>query len=441
MNKTKQRFRPALSAILWIFVFFSLNNTVLSQVQFGGVNLAGAEFGGNNLPGTFNKNYTYPTNKEVDYFVGKGMNVFRLPFLWERLQQNESGPLNSAELSRIKTFVDYAASKEAYTILDPHNYARYYGEVIGEKLPVEAFADFWQKLASEFKDNPYVFFGLMNEPHGMETELWLSDANAAIQAIRSTGAKNLILVPGNAYTGAHSWTANWYGTPNGTVMQDIVDPADNYAFELHQYLDDNSSGTSETCVNTTIGSERLKGVTNWLRQHNARGFLGEFGISANETCLQALDDMLSYMDENSDVWLGWTYWAAGPWWGDYMFSVEPKDGEDRPQMDVLEKHLGNSSKAANPISPVTNFALYQNYPNPFNGATRIDFEIAQPGDVQVNIYNVLGHKISSPLHKILSAGQHSTTWKTTENLASGIYFYELTFEKTTIDLKRMLLMQ
>jgi endoglucanase len=50
------------------------------------VNLAGADFGEGNLPGTFDVDYTYPTFEEVDYFVGKGMNVFRIPFRWERLQ-------------------------------------------------------------------------------------------------------------------------------------------------------------------------------------------------------------------------------------------------------------------------------------------------------------------------------------------------------------------
>ena len=30
-------------------------------VWLTGVNLAGAEFGDNNLPGTYNQNYTYPT--------------------------------------------------------------------------------------------------------------------------------------------------------------------------------------------------------------------------------------------------------------------------------------------------------------------------------------------------------------------------------------------
>jgi endoglucanase len=49
--------------------------------------------------------------------------------------------------------------------------------------------------------------------------------------------------------------------------------------------------------------------------------------------------MLTYMDSNSDVWRGWTYWAGGAWWGDYPLSVQPgDDGKPRPQMTVLVRH-------------------------------------------------------------------------------------------------------
>lgn len=58
----------------------------LSGCALSGVNLAGAEFGGNSIPGVFGTDYIYPLEEEVDYFVGKGMNVFRIPFRWERLQ-------------------------------------------------------------------------------------------------------------------------------------------------------------------------------------------------------------------------------------------------------------------------------------------------------------------------------------------------------------------
>ena len=33
------------------------------------------------------------------------------------------------------------------------------------------------------------------------------------------------------------------------------------------------------------------------------------------------------------VLLAW--WAAGPWWGDYMFSIEPDAGGEKPQIAWL----------------------------------------------------------------------------------------------------------
>lgn len=303
-----------------------------------GVSLAGADFGERSLPGKYGVDYIYPTTQEVDYFVKKGMNVFRIPFRWERLQQTLMGEFDSNEQKRLAEVVGYIVDKGAWAILDPHNYARYHDDIIGEGTEIEAFADFWRRLASLFTHSR-VIYGLVNEPHTMKTELWLEGANAAISAIRQTGASNLVLVPGNAWSGAHSWQQDWYGTPNGEVMLGVSDPVDNLAFEVHQYMDDDSSGTTLECVSSSIGSERLTGFTNWLRRHGFRGFLGEFGGGKNQTCYQAIEDMLTYIEDNQEVWIGWTYWAAGPWWGGYEFSIEPKNGEDAPMMDVLERFL------------------------------------------------------------------------------------------------------
>jgi endoglucanase len=94
---------------------------------YTGVNLAGADFAPDQLPGTYRTHYIYPTHAEIDYFTGKGMNVFRLPFLWERLQHTQFGDFDAVELARIDDFVNYATGKGASVVLDPHNYARYYG--------------------------------------------------------------------------------------------------------------------------------------------------------------------------------------------------------------------------------------------------------------------------------------------------------------------------
>ncbi|HMJ14930.1 MAG TPA: glycoside hydrolase family 5 protein [Polyangiaceae bacterium] len=317
-----------------------------STVAYRGVNLASAEFGEGTLPGTHGVHYVYPDPSYAggytsqDYFItNKGMSVIRLPFRWERLQPVRRAALDAAELGRLTTTVSHITGKGASVILDPHNYARYQGQLIGSAVPNADFADFWARLAAAFRGNSRVIFGLMNEPHSMPTEQWLGAANAAIAAIRNAAANNLILVPGNAWTGAHSWSQNWYGTPNATVMLNINDPGNNFAYEVHQYLDSDSSGTNEACVSANIGSQRLQGFTNWLKQNGKRGFLGEFGAGSSATCLSALDDMLAHVHANPDVWLGWTYWAAGPWWASYFMSLEPRNGADAPQMAPLARHL------------------------------------------------------------------------------------------------------
>lgn len=52
---------------------------------------------------------------------------------------------------------------------------------------------------------------------------------------------------------------------------------------MHQYLDSDGSGTSATCVSSTIGAQRLQDATQWLQQNNLKGFLGEIGAGSNGT--------------------------------------------------------------------------------------------------------------------------------------------------------------
>lgn len=323
------------SCFIFIAVMLAASLGFSDGVRFAGVNLAGAEFTPGRLPGSYNQDYTYPTTQEVDHFMSKGMNLIRLPFRWERLQQTTNAPFNTTELSRIQTLVNHTAAKGGYLLLDVHNYARYYNtNVIGSPaLPTGTFTNLWGRLATLFRNHPQVIFGLMNEPHDMSTQVWLGAANAAIQIIRAVGATNLIFVPGNHWSIAH----DWHNSGNATVMLSVSDPIDNFAFEVHDYYDDEN--TNRDC-SPDVGIARLTQFTAWCRANGFKGFYGEFGVSTNATCLAATSNMLAYVNVNSDVWLGWSYWAAGPWWGDYRFSIEPTNSViDRPQTDVLQEGI------------------------------------------------------------------------------------------------------
>ncbi len=307
-------------------------------LAFTGVNLSGGEFGQVSAAkrAVYATDYLYPTSAELTYFAGKGMNVIRLPFHWENLQPTPKQPLDPTDLKRFRAVVTEATARGMTVLIDPHNFACYYGKFIGgPEVSDGDFADFWGRLAAEFRDNPRVWFGLMNEPHDLPAEQWLASANAAIAAIRQAGAHNLILVPGVDWTGAHSWVKGG----SGTVMLGVRDPGQHYVFEVHQYLDEDCSGTKPETVSPTIGSERLREFTLWCREHGQQAFLGEFAAGDTVRGAEAIQDMLRDMEMNRDVWTGWAWWSAGPWWGDYMFSVEPKNGQDAPLMRWLTPHL------------------------------------------------------------------------------------------------------
>ena len=76
------------------------------------------------------------------------------------------------------------------------------------------------------------------------------------------------------------------------------------------------------------------------------------------------------------------------------------------------------------------FVLRQNYPNPFNTATTIAYRVPQPGRVTVEIFNLLGEKVATPVDKRHSAGDYRVIWNGTDtqghDLPSGVYYCRLT---------------
>lgn len=109
-------------------------------------------------------------------------------------------------------------------------------------------------------------------------------------------------------------------------MVGLTDPSDKIVYEMHQYLDSDSSGTSDTCVSTTIGAERIAAATAWLKANNKKGILGEFAGGANSVCETAVTGLITALEAASDVWMGAMWWGGGPWWGNYIFSMEPTAG-------------------------------------------------------------------------------------------------------------------
>ena len=326
---------------LWFLASVSAAIAGPSGMGLEGVNISGGEFNGTTVPGVYDTNYIYPSQFEISYFASKGMTVIRVPFSWERMQPTANGPLDPTELGRFDTVVNMATTAGLSVVADPHNYGAYYGTTIGVPggQPNSMFANFWSQMATHYKSNPKVIFGLMNEPVGssMTSTTWLASAQAAINAIRTAGATNLILVPSTYW----EHPVNFLQL-NAADMINITDPANNWSYEVHQYLDSDGSGTHPDFLSVSDSVATLSSFTAWLLANHKTAFLGEIGVTSAAGALADLSAMLQYMHANPTAWTGFTYWTAGAWYGpSYMFGVEPINGQDTPQMTTLISNLGN----------------------------------------------------------------------------------------------------
>ncbi|HEY3295410.1 MAG TPA: right-handed parallel beta-helix repeat-containing protein [bacterium] len=69
----------------------------------------------------------------------------------------------------------------------------------------------------------------------------------------------------------------------------------------------------------------------------------------------------------------------------------------------------------------TVFALHAVYPNPFNPATRISYDLPQPCEVRLRVFDVLGREVTTLVSQRQSAGFYSVEWNA-QAYPSGMYF-------------------
>ncbi|KAG9074555.1 hypothetical protein FRC06_010608, partial [Ceratobasidium sp. 370] len=95
----------------------------LTKFKYFGVSESCAEFGDGKIPGVLNTDYTWPAPSSIDYFMSKGMNTFRIPFMVERLvppANGLTGAFDTTYLNSLKTTVQYITGKGGYAAIDPH---------------------------------------------------------------------------------------------------------------------------------------------------------------------------------------------------------------------------------------------------------------------------------------------------------------------------------
>lgn len=130
--------------------------------------------------------------------------------------------------------VTLAANRGAYVVLDLHRF----------RAPRQEHADFWIDCARRYRNHPAVLFDLFNEPHGITWDIWRDGGyvgeegshdesafletsekaanrgfesvgmQALVDAVRSTGAKNIVIA------GGLWWCNDLRGVVDGYALSD-----------------------------------------------------------------------------------------------------------------------------------------------------------------------------------------------------------------------------
>ncbi|MCF7920000.1 MAG: T9SS type A sorting domain-containing protein [Candidatus Cloacimonetes bacterium] len=80
-----------------------------------------------------------------------------------------------------------------------------------------------------------------------------------------------------------------------------------------------------------------------------------------------------------------------------------------------------------PEDEITIITQLNIYPNPFNPLANISFGLAEPGFVEIDIYNLKGQKVKSLAQEYYDRGNFQIVWDASLN-SSGVYFIEMTID-------------
>lgn len=158
-----------------------------------------------------------------------GANTIRLPVVesfWFGRGKGKKIKSNDQEAYRkiVDEVIQMASGEGAYVILDLHRYG----------APQEFAREFWLDAAPRYANNPAVLFDLYNEPHGISWEHWRNGGEKEVKkkgskekktiqivgmqdlvdAVRSTGARNVIIAGGTSYA------YNLKGILDGYALED-----------------------------------------------------------------------------------------------------------------------------------------------------------------------------------------------------------------------------
>jgi hypothetical protein len=234
-------------------------------VRLVGVNLCGCEWSaaGYGPSGGFGGDMVQSVNAAVSTWKS---NCLRVPlnqdfwFGYSNGSSASSTTQSTANQNKYRTYIDNvvnaASGKNVCVELDLHWSGKgSWGSSVDAKqqnMPDDHSTDFWQDVATRYKNNPAVLFNLYNEPKDDSWSIWKNGGQSGsgfhtpghqslVNTIRTTGANNVIIVGG----------LGWAYDMTGVAANALSDPGGNgIAYEAHIY--DNKGTGAPGIWNTNV---------------------------------------------------------------------------------------------------------------------------------------------------------------------------------------------
>jgi hypothetical protein len=115
------------------------------------------------------------------------------------------------------------------------------------------------------------------------------------------------------------------------------------------------------------------------------------------------------------------------------YAFIPADGlykiPERAVVTLVGQIIPNTAIGKQENEQPREVSLLKSYPNPFNHTTRIDVDLEQPTECQLNIYNVSGQIVKTLFSGLHTADAQDIEWDATDDnglsISSGIYYCTL----------------
>jgi endoglucanase len=331
--------------------------------QYRGVNISGAEGGktqtGDKYPGQVWTDFYWPDESDLTPFLGAANGgdvgpaaIIRYPVKWERCVESLGGELRADATKALDKVIDLCEPTNTVLVIDIHNYNRFKDDQGTEHLlsfegevKVSDYCDFVARLSARYADRTNVAICLMNEPHDLGT--WDNGDSSgvglakqyqqAVTASRDQGFTGMLFIgpsPWNKVSGLDD------GDEMGEELAKIVDPLNLTILDIHQYPDSGQEGNDSSIENDDpeIIAKRIQPGTDWGRRHGKKCLLGEWGSpNGHPKSIELSEKTVKYLEDNSDVWIGFCSWASGDWWpSSYYYRLTIKDHVIPPTVPPLK---------------------------------------------------------------------------------------------------------